>query len=238
MFRCNDLVFVLLLLVIGCSDTKDKRAVVTFSDVRPVIDGELDACWENLPEYAIDGSIVGDINWDGAKDLSASFRVLMHDDDLFLLLKVFDDIDGKIEASASSQYWENDNVEFFFTNTGKLAKAALAEKDSIFFFNYSSPYDRLEKMVNVEDSKSQHVFLGRTAMKGGYQLEVLFEREVGVFNFKDGEILFNIEISDNDNTNEEEGFIKGRESGIAWSYNSARTSWLETLNYGKLVIDR
>lgn len=231
-------VFVLFLMIsmVGCTASKEKTAMVATSDIRPVIDGKVDECWEKLPDYPIDGSLVGEINWEGEQDLSASFRVLKHEDDLFFLVKVIDDIEGKIESSTLDQYWENDNMEFFFTKGQKRAQEDLTDADSIYFVNYSSPFDRLEEMVNITESKAEYVSFGRTSIKGGYLLEAAFKGELGIFDFEKEVILFNIELSDNDNRNLEEGFVQGRESGIAWSYNSARNSWQETINYGKLIL--
>ncbi len=228
----------LVLLISGCSGKEEKQALVAISNCRPTVDGKVDECWKELPYYPIDGSLVGEINWDGKQDLSAEFRVLMHDEDLFFLVKVTDDIEGRIESSLQSQYWENDNVEFFFTNNIRMAQGELSKEDSIYFVNYSSSYNRLEKMVNIPDSKAVNVSFGRTDFEGGFLLEARFDKELGVFDFDEGSIPFNIELSDNDNINNEEGFIKGRESGLAWSYNSARSSWLETINYGELVVEQ
>jgi hypothetical protein len=228
----------MMLLMLGCSGPEAKQALVKVSDCRPVIDGKMDDCWKGLAKYPIDGALVGEINWDGEQDFSAEFQVLLHDNDLYFLVTVIDDIEGKIEASASSQYWENDNVEFFFTNGLKLARIDQTKEDSIYFVNYSVPYDRNENMVNIPDKRAKHVAFGRTDFEGGFVLEARFEYELGFLDFSDGSLPFNLELSDNDNTNEEEGFVKGRESGLAWSYNSARTSWQESLNYGDLVLDQ
>lgn len=230
------LIFVAMVLFASCSRIEEKKAMVQVSDCRPTIDGIAETCWEGLPAYPIDGALVGEINWEGKDDLYADFRVLMHQGDLFFLVKVFDDIEGKIEASAASQHWENDNVEFFFTSGGKFPLGSFEEGDSLYFVNYSVPYDRVEQMMNIPKSKSVNVAFGRTAIEGGYVLEARFDSELGFLDFKDGSIPFNLEITDNDNTNEEPGFVKGRESGLAWSYHSARTSWQESINYGDLVL--
>ncbi len=228
----------LFLFLAGCSSQEPKVALVSVSDTEPVIDGEVDACWKELPVYPIDGTLGGEINWDGAEDLYAEFRVLMHANDLFFLVKVTDDIKGKIDDSMMSQYWENDNVEFFFTNASKLAQIELSKQDTIYFFNFSIPYDRLEKMGNLPESKSKYVSFDRQDFEGGYFLEDRFEQELGIFDLEKGTMPFNIGLSDNDNLNNEEGFIKGSESGISWGYNSGSTSWKETINYGDLVMDR
>lgn len=232
------LMYSLVFLIFGCSSHQEKQALVKVSDCRPIVDGNVDECWEGLPEYAIDGALVGEINWEGELDFSAAFRVLMHDNDLFFLVKVTDDIEGKIEASAASQYWENDNVEFFFTNTEKLAQAGLGDEDSLYFINYSAPYRKVENMVNIPDKNAKYITIGRMDFEGGYLLEVQFDSELGFIDFQEGSIPFNLELSDNDNTNEVEGFVKGRESGLAWSYHSARTSWQESINYGDLVLEK
>jgi hypothetical protein len=237
MLPAKTLYFGLLLFFFGCASREQRIALVSISESRPVIDGQVDACWKDLPEYPIDGSLVGEINWDGNQDISASFRVLLHDNDLFFLVKVFDDIEGQIESSLLDQYWENDNVEFFFTNSKKMGQEEFSDGDSIFFVNYSSPFNRLEKLVNKPESKTQYITFGRTEIAGGYMLEAGFQQELGLFDFSNGSIPFNLELSDNDNDNKEEGFVKGRESGIAWAPNSARSSWQETINYGELVVE-
>ncbi|MDW3193898.1 MAG: sugar-binding protein [Cytophagales bacterium] len=237
--KVSNLLFLsLFMLSVGCSGRKAKSAIVTVAQERPIIDGSIDDCWKGLPEYPIDGTLGGDINWDGEDDLSATFRVLMHDNDLFFLVKVTDDIEGFLEESMMIQHWENDNVEFFFTNATKLSVGEMSETDTIYFVNYSAPYDRLQKLGNIPEYKSKNISFGRQNIEGGYLLEVCFEKELGVFDFEKSTIPFNIGLADNDNEIVEKGFMKGSESGISWGYNSGSTSWKESINYGDLVIDR
>lgn len=225
-----------ILLLGACGGEPSKIAEAIKSDCRPVLDGIVDECWNDLPYYPIDGSLVGDVNWDGQKDLSASFKVMQNNNDLIFLVKVIDDIDGKIERSTLDHYWENDNIEFFFTNSQKLSQGSLTPNDSIFCFNYNSPSNSLLKVINVPSGNGD-VRFGRQNFEGGYMLEILFENQLKVWDLTQKKIPFNIEVTDNDNENLEDGFIKGRESGVAWSMGSARSSWLETINYGELIIN-
>ena len=229
--------FTSLILILGaCSSEPEKLAIAVEKQCRPILDGIADPCWDDLEEYPINGSLVGNVNWDGENDLSASFKVMQNDKDLIFLVKILDDIDGKIERQTLDHYWENDNIEFFFTNSEKLPQGGFTAQDSIFCFNYNSPSNSLLKVVNVPGGNGDVKF-GRKNFDGGYMLEILFENQLNVWDVTKDRIPFNIEVTDNDNENLEDGFIKGRESGLAWSLNSARSSWQETINYGELIIN-
>lgn len=69
----------------GTFDLKDSR-----TSIAPEIDGEVDDIWNTQKRYLIEHEIVGTVN--GKSDLSGDFSILFDNQNLYLLVEVFDDI--------------------------------------------------------------------------------------------------------------------------------------------------
>lgn len=238
---------VLFVGLLACEGIESKQYFVVSSENTPIIDGRIDACWQVADRQQVDGDLIGEVDWGGQKDLSAFFRCINNNGDLYFLIEVIDDIKRSYNTQ-NVNYWENDNVEFFFTKAKKKPQSELTLSDTVDYFNFTYDSDMIISTCSVfqipeggtdiaivpvtpKDTALVSYEMSNTA--DGYLLEVFFSRKMGFVNKE--HIGFNLEITDNDNDSKEEGFIKGRESGIAWGNGSIRNSWRETRFYGDLI---
>lgn len=230
----------------GCQNSS-KTYDLQILSCDPIIDGKLDDCWNNVEPLTIDGDLVGEIDWDGVNDLSAWFKGFVNEKGLNIIVCVTDDVGNSI-VSDNVDYWENDNIEFFFSNSDKKTQAGLSQGDTIYYFSVSYKIDSLIEHYNAFKSGGEFetlstgmyemVEFGQNKLNGINTYEFLFPFTMGIFNAERESVAFNIEITDNDNEEVDDGFIKGRESGIAWESNSARNSYRETIHYGDLVFPK
>ncbi len=131
----------------------------------PVIDGTIDALWNDVTAEDIDILIEGTV--DNAADLSGSWRARWDDDNIYYLVEVTDDI---LYAEAPTDPWFDDMVEIFIDADDSHGLFYDGINDHQFGFRYDATTPTLH-VGEFSANGSAGITFAMVAVTGGYVLE-------------------------------------------------------------------
>ncbi len=178
-------------------------AVMPETKTAPNIDGQVDSCWADASSYALEKRYYEPPASDA--DLSASFRTLYDQDNLYVLVDVTDD---DLEND-SEEFWLDDAVEVFIDADN--SKGGQYDDND---FQYHIGWDA----TSPARGESQHdnmdgVVSAVAKTDAGYRVEIKFPwSTLGTWPVPGTPIGFDVQVSDDDGGGE-------RDSKIAWSAN-------------------
>lgn len=198
---------------------------------QPVIDGRQDQLWRGAPRIGIRNN-VEDLEQSPISDpgdLSACFRVMWDDDNLYLFVEVVDD-----ELNGSSpNLWENDGIQVYFD--GDNSKNAISDCS----VGWPGAYDLNDNQLTAafgQDIYGYPIRIDPSTIEiayrqqyPGYTIEAALPFEVLLFpGTKDHHFGFEIQVNDND-----QGV---RQNCLLWSSEEGPCFWLAPGSWGTAVL--
>ncbi len=167
----------------------------------PVIDGTIEALWNNYAPYSLDQVPVGVIS--GPADASAVFRTMWDDTHLYIMVEVTDDV---LRDEGGNQ-WDDDGVEIFI-DMGNTKNATYGAGDYQFAFVYNRSV-----ITEYKHNAIAGVTFAQGSRPDGYLMEISIPWSTlgGVPNHGD---LIGFDVHVNDDDGEGGDFL--RDSKIAW----------------------
>jgi hypothetical protein len=190
------------------------------TSIKPKIDGKIDSLWNNIKSEPIKNIMHGyyySIPRDSS-DLSASFKMMWDDTNLYFLLDVTDDFKCKIPVSKykldSVVPWHRDEVELYLAMKNRKKKSFSLLKGD---FQYSFLYGKNE-INSTSLSSVVGIDFAQTDRKGGYiaELSIPF-KTLHVIPNENYTFGFEIVIFDNDQDLSSGKYYLPLVSAIAWS---------------------
>jgi hypothetical protein len=157
--------------------------------VSPVIDGVADAAWSAADKIKLSNVIYKPIS--SPNDLSADFKTMWDQNNLYLFVDVTDDV---LKNDAANP-WENDAVEVYIDATNSKA-ASYGTTD----FQYIFAWDKtLPKIYETKHQRIEGVQYAMVTTDTGYRLEVKFPWSTfGTKPHVGAKIGLDVHIGDND----------------------------------------
>ncbi|MHC4517819.1 MAG: sugar-binding protein, partial [Planctomycetota bacterium] len=166
----------------------------------PNIDGQVDACWADAHTYDLKNSYYGAPSSDA--DLSASFKTLFDEDNLYVLVDVTDEA----HRNDSSEQWFDDGVEVFI-DADRSRGQEYDDNDRQYFFSYDPTSPTMGESWGGDTAGIEYAFARTDA---GYQLEVKFPwATLNTRPVPGTPIGLDVQVNDDDDGGE-------RDSKIAW----------------------
>ncbi len=147
-----------------------KQMAATTAGIRkvsqaPVIDGQAESLWADAKKYKISNSIYSPVS--SPADLSANYRVMCDQENLYLFVDVIDD------------ELKNDSVEFYYDDTVEVFIDADNSKDSGYGENdytYNFNWDRTSPSMEERGQPYQNddIKFALVTSDNGYRLEIKF----------------------------------------------------------------
>jgi hypothetical protein len=172
----------------------------------PTIDGVWDE-WTSQA-YPANAIVFGANNWGGPDDLEPSFRVGWNNNNLFLAVKVYDDV--YVQNATGQDLFKGDSIELLFDNNlfGDYLTASLNADDYQIGFSPGNPNTSgtreayLWFPADQAGSRSQ-IQIGAVSSTGLYRVEIAIPWSVLGINPSSGQTFgFALSVSDNDNQNQ------------------------------------
>ncbi|MBB3127046.1 beta-glucanase (GH16 family) [Paenibacillus rhizosphaerae] len=176
---------------------------LSYTAKAPVIDGKLDETWNDQGSEKLGKVIMGQDNISSPDDLSASYRAMWDDQNLY----VFADVKDSVKLANSDAVWRDDSVEVYIDANNDKA-ASYDDNDYQYSFRWN------DKKV-YESKHPDRSITGVTFAQGdtdsGYQMEIKIPWSTLGGSPGSGVYMgFDVQVNDNDGYN-------GRETKIAWN---------------------
>lgn len=181
-------------------DEQAPAAGIAETKTAPAIDGKADRCWANAPQYDLKNSYFSAPSSDA--DLSASFKALYDQGNLYVLVDVADDD----LRNDSDEFWLDNGLEIFIDADHSKA-GEFDDNDYQYHFGWdaTSPAQGESKQGNTNGVE---VAFAKT--DAGYRAEIKFPwSTLGAQPVPGTSIGFDVQVNDDDNGGE-------RNSKIAW----------------------
>ena len=173
------------------AETARKKAGITIKQatVAPVIDGIADDAWSAAEKIKLTNVLYKPAS--SPNDLSANFKTMWDQNNLYLFVDVADDV---LKNDASNP-WDNDSVEVFIDATnGKAASYGPTDYSYIFIWDKTSP-----KIQETKQNRTEGVQYAMVTTNTGYQLEVKFPwSTLGTKPRTGAKIGLDVHVNDND----------------------------------------
>ncbi len=209
------LIIINLTMILFCSCNKQNEFYVKKLNDTIIIDGIIDEIWDSIPYNYISYVTRGEILIDDSLDLSARFKTLWNDSNIYFLFDIIDNI----PTSFNSEYgfdnvaaWDNDFIQVYFSFSD--SKEYTPYKDC---FRYGYIY---EKGILYGDFVHNYgIATGLKTTDIGYIVEMQLPWiSMNQKKLSPNKVFkMNISISDNDSKYKETGIFDERESSIRWS---------------------
>jgi hypothetical protein len=138
---------------------------INFASSVPVINGNIDAAWDNAVVYPIENKLFADFSYD---DFSATWKGLWDNDNLYLMVEVKNS--KELVTVLQNNWWEDDVVEVYIDGDNAKGTTYRAELDYQFGFRYNDPGVR--KGTGVKDENIVGIKHAYVATAGGYNMEI------------------------------------------------------------------
>lgn len=200
----------LLLTIFSCTTDQDRQhennigAIVSAAQA-PVVDGQLDAIWDNAQAHPIDNLIDGASS--GDQDLSASWKALWTPTHLFFFIEVTDD--QKLMDSPDHPYFD-DQIEIFLTSDNRKP-ADYWNPPNTNTFAYENPRDA-PSFENHKKKSGQVDAKLETATGWVMEMSIPFT-DLNITPALGDSIGLDIQVNDDDEGNDE----GARDAKIAWN---------------------
>ncbi|MBN2180742.1 MAG: tetratricopeptide repeat protein [Sedimentisphaerales bacterium] len=180
---------------------KVPTALIKITSQAPAIDGQVDGIWAQAQKYPIANTIYSAAS--SPQDLSAYYRVLCDQDNLYLLVDVTDDE----LKNDSEEFYYDDSIELFIDGDNSK-NGSYGENDFTYNFNWDKSNPNMEERGQPYqgDIKSAMV-----TTDNGYRLEVKIPwAAIGTKSPKEAKIGLDVHVNDDDDGGE-------RETKLTWS---------------------
>jgi hypothetical protein len=187
--------------------------------VVPEIDGNTDKIWESVPAIELDNIILGERN--SADDISASFRPVWDDKNLYLFIQVTDNY----KSDKGSNAYNRDGIEIYIDSDN--SKSLYYENDEFMFrYNWNK-----ENLRVVRNEVKEDIICAQKNTDTGYNAEIALPWQAVLCVPETGQYIgFDLHVNDDDGS--------GRKCKIAWKAerdNSHRSpSVFGTLKLGSI----
>lgn len=101
----------LLLTALTASSVDGNPIAITHTSTPPVVDGKMEALWQQAPWWPLDKHILGEVP--DKDDFSGRFKLLWDQQKLYLLAEIQDDVLADHYPDPKVQYWDDDCLEIF-----------------------------------------------------------------------------------------------------------------------------
>jgi len=172
-------------------ETARRQAGITIKQapVSPVIDGVADVAWSVADKIKLTNSLYKPIS--SPNDLSADFKTMWDQNNLYLFVDVTDDV---LKNDASNP-WDNDCVEVYIdAANSKSASYGPTDYQYFFVWDKTSP-----KIYEQKQNRTEGVQYAMVTTNTGYQLEVKFPwSTLGTKPHVGAKIGLDVQVNDND----------------------------------------
>jgi hypothetical protein len=173
------------------AETARRQAGITIKQapVAPVIDGVADAAWSVADKIKLTNVLYKPIS--SPNDLSANFKTMWDQNNLYLFVDVTDDV---LKNDASNP-WDNDSVEVYIDATNSKA-ASYGPTDYQYFFVWdkTSP-----KIYEQKQNRIEGVQYAMVTTDTGYRVEIKFPwSTLGTKPHVGAKIGLDVQVNDND----------------------------------------
>jgi hypothetical protein len=198
-------------------------AIIMPATKAPVINGHEDEIWASVPRHKLENVLSWFSNGEKASaptspdDLSADFRGMWDENNLYLLVNVTDDILRHVEGD----WWQSDSVEVYID-----ADDAKAPQYGQNDFQYGFDWDKTSPtMVETKHNRTNGVEYALVTTAKGYRLVVKFPwQTLGVKPSAGAKVGLDVQVNDNDGGEK-------RKSKIAW-YATQDNAWSTPQAFG------
>jgi hypothetical protein len=181
-------------------------SVASFLSMPPSIDGPWDE-WTTT-QYPIKNVVFGASNWSGSSDLQASYRVGWDSQNLYLAVKVIDDV--YVQNATGANLYKGDSIEVLFSTNPNAASSSMGLTAADYQIGISpgnpSIGQNTEAYLWYPKAKAgslSNVHIGVVSMTDGYRIEYAIPWSVFGINPAKGQVFgFAVSVSDNDNKTE------------------------------------
>ncbi|KPK79385.1 MAG: hypothetical protein AMS27_18085, partial [Bacteroides sp. SM23_62_1] len=171
--------------------------IIQQTSVVPEIDGKTDKIWELVPAIELNNILLGERN--STDDISASFKVIRNDKNLYLFIQVKDDY----KTDKGETDYNRDGIEIYIDSDN--SKSQYYENDE-FMFRYN--WNKEDIRIARNEVKAD-IICAQVNTEEGYNAEITFPWEAISCIPQAGQYIgFDLHINDNDGA--------GRECKIAW----------------------
>lgn len=152
------ILFVIMLMCGSVFGTmvQDSILVVEYTNVAPVIDGELDDVWRNITAIPTEKMVDNDAYWDayfGWTDVYVTMRLMYDDENLYLFYDILDDVLG-LDGTTNQHEW--DGMEIYFDGDYSRGERDASVGDGLGF----DQIDDVQVRFNFIDDVNDWVFPG------------------------------------------------------------------------------
>ncbi len=191
-------------------------AVVAQATKAPVIDGAAEDIWSAASQYKLENAIYSTVS--SANDLSADYRAMWDQENLYLLADVRDDV----LKNDSVEYYYDDAVEVFI-DADDSKSSEYDENDYPFYFGWDKSSPSIGK--SGEPYLKEDVKFALVSTDNGYRLEVKFPwSTLGTKPSTGAKIGLDVHVNDDDDGGE-------RDTKLTWR-DTKDTAWQSPLVFG------
>lgn len=193
---------------------------VVKTNTTPNIDGTIDNLWQSIAPATIENVTQGSGNRGGDSDLSASWKAMWTDTDIYVLVEVNDNT----RVNDSPDLYNDDTVEIYF-DSGNEKAGSFDSND----FQYEFRFNDTQASENNGKSTAGITF-GQTETGSGYIMEVKIPWSTILNNnpMVDQLIGFDVHVNDDDDGG-------GRDSKISWNATEDQ-AWQNPGLFGTIVL--
>jgi hypothetical protein len=184
----------------------------------PVIDGNEDAAWSAAPRYKLANVMFQPLS--SPDDLSAEYRAMYDEHNLYVLIDVTDD--NLNNDSGQDQWWFDDSAEVYI-DTDNSKSNQYDNDDAQYYF----VWDRTKPTMGVhnEHGRLENVEFAMVTTDKGYRTEIKFPwATLGKKPATGAKIGLDVQVNDDDNGGE-------RDTKIAW-FGRHDTAWENPQTFG------
>jgi hypothetical protein len=157
----------------------------------PVIDGNLDEAWNGSRSYKLENAIYTPPT--SPADLSASYRAMWDENNLYMFVDVTDDV--LRHDTAAANWYESDSVEIYIDADDAKA-SAYGQNDYQYAFNWDKTSPGMQEAKHNRTAGVEHALV--TTDKG-YRLEIKFPwTTLGVKPSAGAKVGLDVQVNDND----------------------------------------
>jgi hypothetical protein len=197
-------------------------AVVAKAAKAPVIDGKAEDIWSIASEYKIENVMYSSAL--SPNDLSADFKAMWDEDNLYVLIEVADD--NLKNDSSPDQWWFDDSAEVYI-DADNAKSSQYDDNDAQYHFDW----DKTNPTMNVgqQHGRKEGVEFAMVTTREGYITEIRFPwSTLGAKPFAGATIGLDVHVNDDDDGGQRDG-------KIGWNDKNDR-AWSEPRVFGNAVL--
>jgi len=190
-------------------------AILLRATKAPAIDGKVDDVWQAARKYPIEN--MGETPATSAEDLSASYRALWDENNLYVLVDVKDET--LIHDTANSQWYQSDSVEVYIDADNSKSED-YGEHDYQFAINWDQTAPTLQETKHNRTQSVQHTVV---TTGNGYRVELKFPwSTLGTKPSLGTKIGLEVQINDSDHRGQRDTKLSWRDKeDAAWQHPRA-----------------